>query len=400
MRVFSLWLLLSCWAWGQPITLQQATQRAQASNPDILAAERNVSVVRTGLVIAGGRPNPRLTFEQPMTGFSQTKSSVRFELPLEVGGKRSARLVVAQDQLEQADQQVQLLRWQTRIQAEQAYFEASSAQLNLDQLQQGVDLASRLIEVTQKRFKDGDVPQADVIRAQFEEGLARQRLLPARNRRQQALIRLSALWGQPDAKDLELAPVARPSLRQSLAELEDLAVEKRLEMGLAWQERRLNEDRAALAEANLSPAFGVSTSYFHDNHGLSPTWQVGLFVELPWGYDRSGEVDQARAEVAAVEARMQALRVRIVQEVASAYADYEAARLALQRDEQELGPAATRVLGLAQKIYQLGKGDLTQVLVAQKSVLSLQEASVADLALLYATSVNLEKAVGVAIFED
>ena len=138
------WLGLSGVAAAQSLTLPEALRRAQASNPEVIAAERNVSVVRTGVTIAGGRPNPRLAFEQPLDGTAQTKSSLRVEVPLELGGRRSARLVVAEDQVEYAQQQVSLLRWQTRTLAMQAYYDAISAGLNLAQLQQAGDLAGPL----------------------------------------------------------------------------------------------------------------------------------------------------------------------------------------------------------------------------------------------------------------
>jgi cobalt-zinc-cadmium efflux system outer membrane protein len=301
---------------------------------------------------------------------------------------------VAQGQIEQAELQVKLLRWETSMMARQAYYDVLLARRTRIQIEESVALNRRLVDVARRRFQAGDVAEADVLRARFEEELARQRVNPAVAKEDQARVRLTGLLGQPSLAPLELEASPPPVIAGTLEEMQNLAARRRLEIGLAFQELRLNQSKVRLAEANASPDIGVAGSFIRDSQTQFTTWQIGGYLEIPWGYNRHGEIEQARAEQEAIRARLEALRVRILQEVATAYNDYQAAQTNLLRDEQTLNPQADQVLVLAQKLYEYGKGDLTQVLVTQKTVLTQRESYIADAGQVYSTAVALEKVVG------
>lgn len=101
------------------LTLETAINQAEANNPQLLAAQRSISVAQAGVAVAGVIANPRLAIDIPF-GQAETKRTIGIEQPIELGGKRGARQALANSQVQQAQLQLDSLRWQIRIQVRQA----------------------------------------------------------------------------------------------------------------------------------------------------------------------------------------------------------------------------------------------------------------------------------------
>jgi cobalt-zinc-cadmium efflux system outer membrane protein len=90
-------------------TLDQALALAGLSSPNVEAAEAGVTAAEQGRTVAGLRPNPSVSVEVenvagtgPYRGIGESETTVGFAMPLELGGKRTARLGVANAQLDRA----------------------------------------------------------------------------------------------------------------------------------------------------------------------------------------------------------------------------------------------------------------------------------------------------------
>jgi len=76
---------------GPPLTLDAAIQMARRSSPSAAAASAGVDAVAAGRRVAGLRPNPTVAIDI----VEAPKQTVSLAYPLELGGKRSARIGVA-----------------------------------------------------------------------------------------------------------------------------------------------------------------------------------------------------------------------------------------------------------------------------------------------------------------
>src|SRR5689334_22725930 len=80
-----------------PLTLQTAIDRALAANPTIAAARLRRSVNMAGITVARERPNPEAHAEIEK---ETPKQSFGLAVPIELGGKRSRRIAVAEATLD------------------------------------------------------------------------------------------------------------------------------------------------------------------------------------------------------------------------------------------------------------------------------------------------------------
>src|SRR5258708_36065420 len=76
-----------------PLTLEAAFDRALNANPTIAAARLRRAIDLAGITVAGERPNPEVHAEVEK---ETPKQDFGISLPIELGGKRSRRIDVAQ----------------------------------------------------------------------------------------------------------------------------------------------------------------------------------------------------------------------------------------------------------------------------------------------------------------
>src|SRR5690349_8784849 len=77
---------------ASPLTMDAALELAMTQNKTIAAARRQQAIDQAGVSVAGERPNPDVLFE---TSKDTPKEAISLTLPIELGGKRGARISVA-----------------------------------------------------------------------------------------------------------------------------------------------------------------------------------------------------------------------------------------------------------------------------------------------------------------
>ena len=397
------------------LNLDTAINQAQANNPQLLAAQRSINVARSGATIAGTTLNPRLSIDIPF-GQAETKHTISLEQPIELGGKRGARLAVAKVQIQQAQLQLDLLRSQIRSQVRQSYAELAIAQGAQQNTEQSLSINQQLVDIAKARFAAGDVAGVDVVQAEFAFSQAQQKLEPATNRVRQATIRLNSLLGQ--AADTPIKLVDGEAFRFSLTgskqglavsqklpdltALKQLARSSRLDLLLAGQQIQLGAKQIRLAQSAQIPDISLAAAFVWDP-GFStsstpspPTTTaviLGLRVDLPLFNNNRGGVSQAQANRSVAVAQLSALEQQVDTEVITAYENAASAQRVVERDRTILLPQALQVLNLSRKSYQYGQTGLNDALLVQQSVQTVFDNFYADI-LTYQTALGtLEQAV-------
>src|SRR3546814_10608254 len=126
--------LLAGSAWAQPLSLDQAVERAIAASPEISAGEAGVDAARADQIQARVRPNPTISVDMDNaagTGgyglFKQSEMTVTYSQPIERGGKRSARMALAERAVVLAEPHWRVVRPDLAQQVRRAYTAAPTA---------------------------------------------------------------------------------------------------------------------------------------------------------------------------------------------------------------------------------------------------------------------------------
>ncbi len=397
------------------LSLSEAFQRADARNPQLLAAQRNLNISAAGITIAGVRPNPQIALQYGF-GSVYDKSANPQQLSLnqtvELGGKRSKRISVAKSQYELAVLQYNSTRFDTHGQVRRAYAELAAAQASFRSQQEQIQLLQKLVYIALKRFEAGAAPEAELLQAQLALNQTVPQLRQARGRIQQARIQLNALLGDSPAQNIEindpgmfnmavkntqLVPtpdVQLPAVEKLLAQ----AYEQRPDFKSARQQTEVGQQQLRLAKALRIPDLQLSGGYLFTTAD-APTQNTngvffGVTVNLPIFYRQQGEVAQAQATMDQSVEQQNVVRSQIAVDVRTAYEALLIAREKIRKYQSQLLPDSREVLGLAQESYQVGKTNLASAIAVQQADQQIRSGYVDAVTAYQSAYADLEKAVG------
>jgi len=385
----------SAQAADEPLTLDAAFARALTSNPSIAAARLRRAIDLAGIDVAGERPNPEahaeLTNELPKQAFG-------LAVPLELGGKRSRRIDLAQATLQTGEAELTATILDIRTQVRRAYFARLIAEARLAILDELRQFASRAADAAQARFDVGSAPRLEALQAQLALAEADNELGSARATADAARISLNALLGIPLERNAPLATSldSAPALVGAVA----LARAQSANAELAVLDRQIAEAQARVTLANALRTPDV-TPDFTITHDAEPEftwgWRAAAAVTIPLFTSHRAGVRVEQATLAQLNAQRAAVLARVTGEVTATSALAEAERLTYLRYRDQILPQALEVERMAEDSYRLGQTGIAALLQAlqqsrQVRLQSLQTASDLQNALS-----DLERAIGAPI---
>lgn len=346
------------------LTLAAATERAVRASASLQAALARVRIAFAEAEQARQWPNPILGVQFGwFAGSPWINAGLDQDL---VGALLSGRRADAADhRLRAATAAVVRSALDLVLELQSGYVAVQASDALVPLLQQRLELAERVLELTRVRLQAGDVAEADVttleavrIEVQLELDLA------LRERRQRRL-QLARLLGEPDADgDWPLEPFGTvPSTTASEGEQVRMALGRRPELlELRWQLAALGDD-AAVAPWTVWEGGSVGP-LVQQQQGQTA---YGPAFALPLPLFDTGAARGRRAEAACAEARHQLLDAerKVVQEVRVAMATLASTRAYERRLVDELLPRLRARRSNAEAAYTGGQTDITPLLLAE-----------------------------------
>ncbi len=155
------------------LTLAAALARAGASSPFEDAASAGVRAAEAQRRVAALRPNPSLVAETENVagtgiyqGLRSSETTVGLALPLERGGKRSARIGVADALIGRAGLQADIARADLRLRVTQAYVVAIATQRRVGIARDQRGIAAEVLRVASVRVQAGRASPLEEQRAE------------------------------------------------------------------------------------------------------------------------------------------------------------------------------------------------------------------------------------------
>ena len=379
----------------EALTLQAAFDRALGVNPTIAAARLRRAVNVAGVTVAGARPNPEAHAEIER---ETPKQSFGVSLPLELGGKRSRRIAVAQATLEVGEAELAQTIIDIRTEVRRAYFARLIGDLRLAVLDELRQFATRARDAAQARFDVGSAPRLEVLQGQLALEQAENEAAAAQAIARAATIRLNALLGLPLDTPLTLATALDATT--TLAGAAALTRAQTSNAELAVLDRQIAEQTAkvALARAlrtpDITPDVTVTRSSEPD---FMYGWRVAATASIPIFTTRRAGVMLEEAALTELNAQRMAVLARITGEVMSASALADAQRAAYLRYQNEILPRAQQVELMAQDSYRLGQTGIAALLQALQASRDMQLRSLQTASDFQDALGQLERAIGAPI---
>ena len=357
--------------------------------------------------------NPKLdlSVSQNVTGVDNNITANAM-LPLELGGRRTARVRVAERELEMREQ---ALADQERVLAAKVrakFGEALAATLKLGFDEELISTSVRGYKLVVARVVEGRTAPLEQNQVLVEVNRLRSMRETSEGNVKVAMLELRNLLGMnmeeplrlrgsfddlisplpPLAKATERALSERPDLK--LARAAERLAEARIEQ--ARSEGRLD---ASLVAGYQRMNFGFPVNGVTDAGQLRPVQgifnyaTVGVSLNLPVRHRNQGAIEAAVAEMEAARSQREFAELTIRREVAAAFARYTSAARAMEIFRVGVRDQANANLNVVRQTYELGAKTLLDYLGEQRRYIELENGYIDALLDTYKARVEVERAV-------
>lgn len=336
-------------AWADPAPSYADLLARLDQIPATLEADANLDAAEARVRQAGVRANPVLGLDienafgsGPFSGFDNAETTLAISKDLELWGRRPARVAVARAEAGTAALQRDLAVIDAAGRLALTYAEAEAAQRRAELAEETLTLTLADARAALILVEEGREPMLRGIQGESEAAAARAALDEAVAEREAAYARLTAVALLP-------APVTRidDSLLNDVPAVVPVAIGDALPVRVAEAEREAADRRIAAARIQGRPDVNASIGVRRYEAEDATALTVGLSLPLPL-FDRNrGNIDAARAEFRAADARLLNARQE-------ARADRAAAQARLSASVSRVSAADAGVTA-AEEAYRLSR---------------------------------------------
>ncbi|MBB3911850.1 TolC family protein [Sphingomonas desiccabilis] len=375
------------------LTLEQALDLAGANAPGIRAADAGVRAAEAQRRVAGQRPNPSVNVEVEnvvgtgaYSGIRGAETTVGMSLPLELGGKRSARIAVADTQTARARLAAVTARADLRLRVTQAYNEAVASERRLLIARDQQRIATEGLRAANVRVRAGrasplEEQRADVVRINADTALAQ-------SERAVTLARanVARLIGR-DPAGLDLGWFDRVGARPRLP----AGPEGTLALAAAEAEVATANAQVRLARSQRVPDLTLSAGVrrLEATNDVAAVFGVSLPIPL-FNNGRAG-IDAARAQGEQAEALRRVALLDAQRAIATAETDLAHAEANARAVNGPALAAAQEATRIARIGYREGKFGQLDLLDAERTLAQTRSAAIDALAAYHDAEARLER---------
>lgn len=377
-----------------PLTLQKAVALALEANLDLTVAQREIEAVEGQVIQGRVRPNPELAYSLEDQRTPTRTQSVQINLPIELGGKRAARIAAAERGRDVAVEELNMRRVEIRAAVVAAFFETLAAQERAALAQASVDLAKRATDAVAKRVAAGKVSPVEETKARVAEAGVRVELAQAQSEQRNARARLASLLGANPPRftlvsgNVEELP-AVPSLDDIQQRLSASPTLRRMQLEV--------ERRRSLVDVERSkriPDVTFSLGVKRPNELQRDQLLFGVSVPLPLFDRNQGNLLEALKREDKARDELQALNLRLSTEVLQARERLASVRGEIDVLQREVLPGAKSAYDAATVGFENGKFNFLEVLDAQRTYFAAKSQYLKALAEAHRTAADIDRVLG------
>lgn len=356
---------------GNVITLDEALAQAGASSPATEAADFGIRAAEAGRSVAALRPNPTVSMltenignRSPYRAFNSAETTVDVALPIELGGKRSARIGVADARTTRARLEAAIARADVRLRVTQAYVDAAASERRLTVAQERLRITGEALRVASERVLVGATFPIDEQRASVQQINAQTAVERATRAVDVARGNLGRLVGAPittglDQRWFERTATIGPDI--------PIRANGTLAYAAATSDLAIANAGVRLARSQRVPDLTITTGARRLEATNDTVALVGVSIPLPLFNNGRASILQANAERDQFAARRKLASLDAEQAIASARAERDNAAASVRASGPTLA-AATEAARIARIGYGQGKFDQIILLDAERTL--------------------------------
>jgi len=361
------------------ISLDEAIRLAVQHNHALQAAQSTILQGQAQEITANLRPNPVISWDsqffplfnpgQFSTDYLANQAQFDFGVGylFERGKKRQHRLQAARAQTAVTRSQVSENERQLVFNVSQQFVAALLAQSTLDFAHQNLDSFRQTVDISQARFKAGDMSQGDLLKIKLQLLQFQSDLSAARLAKVQALAALRQLLGfesVPDNYDVA-GELNYQAVKSGLDDLKALALSTRPDLQAAQKGVVASRSQEALAEANGKRDLNASFNYTH-TAGIS-SGALFFNIDLPIFDRNQGEIARTRYAITQAQELQSEAAQQVLTDVVDAYENLHTNEQIIQLYQGGYVDQAKESKDISEYSYKRGVASLLDYLDSERT---------------------------------
>lgn len=381
---------------GQPLSLQRVLELAGLDSPSLEAAQADVDAAEAARVVAGLRPNPSITIEAenvagsgPYRGTESLETTTSFALPVELGGKRSARIGVAAARSDRARIESYIAMADLRLAVTQAYAEAAAAERRYDIAREGARIGAEALRVAELRVQAGRASPIEVERANVARINADAEVERAGRLVDVARYSLARMIGQPVVGGFDGEWFVR--VQSGYGPMPEIDSAGTLAMAAAEADLAIADAGERLARAQRMPDLTVGAGARHMRETNDTAALFSLSIPLPLFNNGGAALAQASSERLRADAQRRLMAREVDRAVAQAQAEAANAATTALAASGPATAAAEEAARIARIGYREGKFGQLELLDAERTLAETRRAAIDALLDYHNATARLER---------
>lgn len=382
---------LAAFAEGTLLTLGDAVAKAQHAAPRLQGADAALRAAEANVQMSGLRPNPTLSVEAEnvlgsgrYAGFGGGEKTVSVSVPLELGGKRQARVRVAQAERTVAGIGARTAQADLTLQVTEAFVSLAASERHAQIAKTNHELASRAHHAARERVRAGKASPIEEQRADVQRINAEVRLGKVKRAVELARLTVSRLTGV--AMPLAIASPWFDQVDRSEAKAEP---GNSLAVAAAEAEVAAATARIDAARRDRTPDVTLTAGMRRYGDISDKAAVLAVSVPLPLFNRGTAAIARSQAEYDRAVAARRATALEFDQSIAQADAELANAVAAARAANGPALAAAEEAARIARIGYAEGKFSQLELIDAERSLAETREASVEALAALHSARARL-----------
>lgn len=382
---------------GPLYSLDRAVRDAGGSAPATEAASAAIAAARESRTVAALRPNPQVQGQVENVlgsgdyrGLGSAETTVGLAIPIELGGKRGARVAIADAQISRAELQAAITAADVRLQVIALYIDAVAAERRLAIARDQAGIAADALRAANLRVQAGraspiEQQRADVARINAEANVERLTRLAQAARTNLSRRVGQAVDGRLDAGLLDRIP------QQSCGPHTSAAAARTLALAAVDADLAIADAGVRLADANRIPDLNVGPALRRLEATNDTVAVFSVSVPIPLFNNGRAAVAQARAERTRTEAQRRMTAQDIEQAITDAEVEADNAATTARAANGPALAAAQEAARIARIGYREGKFGQLDLLDAERTLAQTRVAAIDALADYHNARARLER---------
>ena len=384
------------------ITLSKAIELGVLNNPTLKAAQAKLGISDAQILQAGLLSNPNIISDN---GFAEDTFRVGIEQTIELGNKRSRRIKLAKMQKDVVQQEIITTILDVRSKVRSSYIQTYNAQQKLIASREILETITNLEKIAKEREKKGNVENLDILQAEITVINAKNNIQSAKLELNEAFNSLSANIGKHLNRTIVLAPpdlmkefnISTPMVEndKTINILIEYAYANRPEIKVIEKNIEVQNQKLKLAHSNIVPdlKMSVGADFVTGDSKRNSTFIMGS-LGMPIFNRQQGVIKEVKAQKLVYENDLDAIKIKIEQEVKNAFFGVITNAKSLNIYEKELIPHAKMIVKKSEINFKEGKSNILIPINSQEAYINTQYRYIQTLTQYEQSVSDLERAIG------